>query len=148
MKIIVDRYLSNSDVTLSKGTIDGDHVADGLEDEYRRNKVPGETRIPAGKYKLGLRKVGGFHKRYAGMFPWHRGMLEVKDVPNFKYILIHIGNWDRDTDGCLLLGSADEKAMAVWLSKATYTRFYKRVIDAVERGSVTIEYRDNDGAVG
>ena len=30
-----------------------------LEDEYREEKVYGETRIPNGTYELGLRKVGG-----------------------------------------------------------------------------------------
>ena len=34
-----------------------------LEDEYRSEKVFGETRIPDGKYKLGLRKVGGYHAK-------------------------------------------------------------------------------------
>ena len=36
-----------------------------LEDEARKVKVSGETRIPAGTYKLGLRTVGGFHGRYS-----------------------------------------------------------------------------------
>ena len=35
-----------------------------LEDEYRETKVMSETRIPAGTYKITLRKVGGFHGRY------------------------------------------------------------------------------------
>ena len=34
-----------------------------LEDEQRDVKVYGETRIPAGTYKLKLRTVGGFHTR-------------------------------------------------------------------------------------
>ena len=36
------------------------------------------------------------------------GMLHVLDVPNFKYILIHCGNTDEDTAGCLLLGDTQE----------------------------------------
>ena len=32
-----------------------------LEDEARKVKVSGETRIPAGTYNLGLRTVGGFN---------------------------------------------------------------------------------------
>ena len=35
-----------------------------LEDEQRDVKVWGETRIPAGTYKLGLRTEGGFHNPY------------------------------------------------------------------------------------
>ena len=61
-----------------------------LEDEQRDKKVFGETRIPNGVYKLGLRKVGGYHVRYTKRFPHiHIGMLHVLDVPGFEYILIH-----------------------------------------------------------
>jgi len=144
MHILVDRWLSDDDATLSQVYIDGRYQCDGLEDEYREHKISGETRIPAGNYKVGVRTVGGFHNRYSKMFPWHKGMLHVLDVPGFKWILIHIGNYDRDTDGCLLLGAADKKAMTVWLSKNAYRRFYNKVIHAALAGDLTIEYRDSD----
>ena len=144
MHILVDRYLSDEDATLSRVYIDGVYQCDGLEDEYREDKIVGETRIPAGTYKIGVRTVGGFHKRYSRSFSFHRGMLHVLDVPGFEYILIHVGNYDRDTAGCLLLGAGDERAMAVWLSKGTYRRFYNKVIDAALSGDLTIEYRDSD----
>ena len=35
-----------------------------LEDEYREEKIKGETRIPAGTYQVVLRKSGGFHNKY------------------------------------------------------------------------------------
>ena len=35
-----------------------------LEDEARDEKVKGETRIPAGTYKIKLRNEGGYHNRY------------------------------------------------------------------------------------
>ena len=35
-----------------------------LEDEYREEKVMGETRIPSGTYNITLRTTGGFHGRY------------------------------------------------------------------------------------
>ena len=66
-----------------------------LEDEYRKEKVAGETRIPAGTYKITLRTTGGFHGRYEKKYgQMHKGMLWVRDVPNFEYILIHTGNTD------------------------------------------------------
>ena len=34
-----------------------------LEDERRALKVRGETRVPAGTYKIELRTEGGFHER-------------------------------------------------------------------------------------
>ena len=76
-----------------------------LEDEARENKIPGETRIPAGKYEIKLRTEGGHDARYSTRFRgMHKGMLELQDVPEFKYILIHCGNTEEDTAGCLLLG--------------------------------------------
>lgn len=47
-----------------------------LEDEHRNEKKSGETRIPAGRYEITLRTVGGFHQRYSNRFPiMHKGML-------------------------------------------------------------------------
>ena len=76
------------------------------------------------------------------------GMLEVCDVPNFKYILIHCGNTDEDTAGCLLVGDTQEnnnikKNGFIGRSTAAYTRIYPDIADALRKGEdVTIEYRD------
>ena len=108
----------------------------------------GETCIPNGTYKLGLRTEGGFHSRYSKRFPdIHQGMLEVKDVPNFKYILIHCGNTDEHTAGCLLLGDSQENNALVhngFIGKSSqaYARIYLRIIQKVLEGEeVTIEYK-------
>lgn len=83
-----------------------------LEDEYRETKVPGETRIWAGQYKLGLRKEGGFYNRYCEHknlvireFTRKYGMIQILDVSQFKYILLHPGNRDKDTAGCITMGN-------------------------------------------
>lgn len=80
-----------------------------IEDERRNiqkyGKKYGETRIPAGRYRLGLRRRGGFHSRYLRHFgaDFHKGMVELQAVPHFTHVLIHMGNTDEDTAGCLLL---------------------------------------------
>ena len=78
-----------------------------LEDEQRDVKVWGETRIPAGTYKLKLRTEGGFHNRYLSKYSadFHKCMIWVQDVPGFEYILWHTGNTDEHTAGCLILGN-------------------------------------------
>ena len=38
----------------------------------------------------------------------HKGMLWVRDVPGFEYILIHTGNTDEHTSGCLIVGDSQE----------------------------------------
>ena len=38
----------------------------------------------------------------------HKGMLWVRDVPGFEYILIHTGNTDEHTAGCLIVGDSQQ----------------------------------------
>jgi len=145
MDILVDRVVSNHDVTLSRIYLNGRFFCHGLEDEYRPRKIPGETRIPAGCYNLKIRREGGFHARYKTIFPTlHEGMIEIASVPGFEHILIHVGNYDKDTAGCLLVGRADFQSWTVWHSKLTYARFYAAVIKSVANGTATILFLDND----
>lgn len=122
-----------------------------LEDENREDKVAGETRIPAGEYRITLRTEGGFHKRYAHRFQTiHKGMLWVRDVPGFEYILIHCGNTDENTAGCLLLGDSQENNQVKtngWIGHSTraYFRIYPYIAAALGRNEeVTILYTDFD----
>ena len=120
-----------------------------LEDEYRSEKKYGETRIPNGTYKLALRKTGGYHQKYSKRFPdIHMGMLHVTNVPGFEYILIHCGNTDEHTAGCLLVGDSQENNQITkdgFIGKSTqaYKRIYPRIAEAIECGEeVTITYKN------
>ena len=122
-----------------------------LEDEHRDDKVAGETRIPSGTYKITLRTVGGFHGRYEKKYgEMHKGMLWVRDVPNFEYILIHTGNTDEHTAGCLLVGDSQQanfgsSAGFVGSSTQAYKRIYPSIAKALEEKElVTISYRNFD----
>ena len=119
-----------------------------LEDEYRKDKKYGETRIPNGTYKLALRKTGGYHQKYSKRFPdIHMGMLHVIDVPGFEYILIHCGNTDEHTAGCLLVGDSQENNQITkdgFIGKSTqaYKRIYPRIAEALGcNKEITITYR-------
>jgi len=148
MEILVDRFVSDEDSTVSRVMVDGNFVCFGLEDEYRVDKIVGETRIPAGTYQIKLRTEGGHHQRYKERFSdIHRGMLHIQDVPNFTWILIHCGNTDEDTAGCLLVGSqaiTEPGNMAITSSTAAYRRFYPMVVDAAANNDLSITYVDND----
>ena len=122
-----------------------------LEDEYRNDKVMHETRVPAGTYQIQLRKVGGFNARYAKKYgDFHKGMLHVQDVPGFEYILIHTGNTDEHTSGCLIVGDSQEnnqllKNGFIGKSVQAYKRIYTPIAEALENGEeVTITYIDYD----
>ena len=122
-----------------------------LEDEYRSEKVMHETRVPAGTYKILLRKEGGFHGRYTKKYgDFHKGMLHVQDVPGFEWILIHTGNTDEHTSGCLIVGDSQEnnqlmKNGFIGKSVQAYKRIYIPIAEALENGEeVTITYVDYD----
>lgn len=57
-------------------------------------KVYGETAIPYGRYKLVL----DWSDRFQCIMP------HILDVPGFIGIRMHIGNTDKDTSGCQLMG--------------------------------------------
>ena len=147
MLITVNRFTSDNDATLSMISIDGVFECFGLEDEYRKKKVSGETRIPRGFYSIRLRTVGGFHANYSRRFEnIHEGMLQVMDVPNFSNILIHVGNTENDTAGCLLTGcnANTSPSLSLGYSLKAYKRLYSKVIEAAKANNLTIEYWDND----
>jgi hypothetical protein len=89
------------DSTASSLLFEGKHLCYILEDGHREVKVRGETRIPAGRYELFPRLSGGFWGRYNRRFG-HDFVIGFKEVPGFKWILIHIGNEVTETEGCLL----------------------------------------------
>lgn len=112
-----------------------------LEDEFRTNKIYGETRIPDGKYKIKLRTKGGFHERYTNKYgsEFHKGMLHLQDVPNFEHVLIHTGNDDDDTAGCILVGNQTRENVTndgfIGDSVSAYKRIYPAIRDAILQGS-------------
>ena len=151
MKLDVIRFQFGNDATNGVVFIDDVFECYTLEDQYQTKKVMQETRIPAGEYEIKYRKEGGFHKRYTERYPdIHRGMLHVTNVPNFKWILIHVGNTDEHTAGCLLLGDTQENNQIktngfIGKSSQAYVRVYDKIANVLDMGEkVTITYYDFD----
>ena len=122
-----------------------------VEDPYRLKKIKHITRIGDGRYQIKFRAVGGFQSRYLKRYgkDFHgAGMLELQDVPNFKYILIHAGNTDEQTAGCILVGDSQNNNDIqtdgfIGSSRNAYKRIYPLVRDALMAGaSATIEIID------
>ena len=145
MKLKVLRFSSEADCTngllFEESEMGMKFMCYTLEDEHRALKVKGETRIPSGTYNINFRNEGGFNEKYQKRFQsLHKGMLEVCNVPNFKYVLIHCGNSDSHTSGCLLVGDSQENNVIIkdgWIGKSTnaYKRIYPSIAKELERGN-------------
>ena len=127
--------------------VDGLFECYTLEDQYQAVKVMHETCIPEGTYDIKFRTVGGFHEKYKKRYGNdHYGMLHLQDVPNFTYILIHAGNTDEHTSGCLIVGESQQDLDIsddgfIGHSGVAYKKLYSKVAKELLLGkSVNIEY--------
>ncbi len=139
MELLNRRISSGDEATLGtmfNVTEDPEFLCYVLEDQFNEPKIPGETRIPPGKYQIMLRTEGGMNERYGKRFPdFHKGMLWLQMVPGFTFIYIHVGNKDDDSEGCLLVGdgqisNVNERGM-VTTSVTAYRRLYELIIEAL-----------------
>jgi len=137
MKLRVGEYSHQGNSLIGRLFIDEELACYTLEDwpESVNN------RIPRGTYKVVLRNEGSVHELYAKKFPeFHKGCLHVL-VPGRKWILIHIGNTDLDTLGCLLVGTTNNNNGSITDSTTAYKRIYPRIAEAILAGKeVTIHY--------
>jgi hypothetical protein len=147
MKLQVLRTQFGKDATNGLLFIDGVFECYTLEDQYQAVKVMHETCIPEGTYDIKFRKTGGFHAKYTERYKnAHYGMLHIQDVPNFTYILIHTGNSDEHTSGCLIIGETQQdldisKDGFIGSSTVAYKKMYAKVAGQLLQGKkVSIEY--------
>ena len=147
MKLTVVRTQFGKDATNGILLVDGIFECFTLEDQYQEVKVMHETCIPEGTYDIKFRTVGGFHERYKGKYGQaHHGMLHLQDVPNFTYILIHAGNTDEHTSGCLIVGETQQDLDIsddgfIGHSGKAYSKLYDKVAKQLLQGrDVSIEY--------
>lgn len=88
------RYYQNDKVTLGLlNFIDIDHKPIFTLELPWRNNAENESCIPKSIYNCTFTRSPSFGEVYA-----------VNDVTNRSHILIHVGNYTRDTKGCILVG--------------------------------------------
>ena len=94
----VDRGLSNTSVPGLLTSSEWQRAEKEAKRVKAENKA-GTTAIPTGCYKIMLEMSGHFHE----LRPYFR------HVPGFEGIMIHEGNYPKDTHGCILLGENSQK---------------------------------------
>lgn len=115
-----------------------------LEDEHRNEKVMHETRIPAGKYQLKIRKDetpltikhrASYNKGYKT--PWFIYHIEITGIPNFTGVYLHAGLFETHTSGCPLLAYGAQKvndAQSLSMSTIAVKDWYAQVYEHLEDG--------------
>lgn len=85
--------------------------------------------IPVGTYNMTLKvKSPKFRNRWPYSSKLIGGCLpRLLDVPNFDGILIHIGNFVKDTKGCILVGQK-ANLMRLFNSTNAFISLYKKLI--------------------
>lgn len=140
MELSQKRFTSDEQSTLGIMNVNGVKECFTLEDEKRTVKVKGETRIPAGRYEIKYRKVEtSLTMKYRARFPlWFKFHLELQGVPNFQCVYIHIGNTDKDSDGCILVGKGytinKNGGDIITQSAVAFEALYKKVSAALDKG--------------
>jgi hypothetical protein len=135
MKLELHRVEGDDHKTKGSLLVDGILECITLEDRVRPDgvKVPHETAIPAGTYQVVLKPSPKFG----------RVMPRLLDVPEFDGILIHPGNTQEDTWGCLLVGGSFDKDgnITAGSSIPAYQNLFKKLLSAharCEKISITI----------
>jgi len=144
MQVTLQRFTTSDIDTLGLLFVNGKFIAFTIEDAYHIKKIPGKTRIPAGRYRLELRESPTFSPKYG------HDMIYLCDVPDFEGIMIHPGNDSTDTRGCILVGDScdwqPDNAMfsKIFNSKRAYQRVYPVISYAIKNHDpVWIDVVDN-----
>jgi hypothetical protein len=118
-----------------------------LEDKVRAVKIPKVTAIFTGTYPIRFRYVGRLHESYSKRFDFHKGMLEICELLNFRFVMFHIGNDKEDTEGCPLVGDdyrLVQGDFVVLNSTVTYRQVYMRIANLLLQGKkVSVKIMNN-----
>lgn len=151
MKLTLKRIAKKSTYTIGKLYIDGQYFCDTIEDrdrgltsemslkEIKQIKIPRETAIPTGTYKITLDVVSpkygvkDFYIKNAnkGRVP------RLLKVPGYEGVLIHCGNTAKDSAGCILVGQNSKVGM-VLNSKDTFIKLYQILLKDKDNLTITI----------
>lgn len=133
MELTLKRKFKGSTYTIGDLSVDGIFFCNTIEDTVRelpavcpdtsrgrsctcKEKIYARTAIPVGIYKITLEYSPKFKRR----------MPYLHNVPHFLGILIHSGNTETDSAGCIIVGENTVKGK-VLNSRATFQRLYARL---------------------
>lgn len=122
MSLLVHRQKSDGVATMGELLIDNVHECFTLEPP---------NPIPAGTYDLEIL----FSPKFNRLMP------HVMNVPGHTGILIHWGNWRKDTENCLLVGTTGGTDF-VGNSVQEFDSLFQKIQEMLAQGPQTISYVD------
>lgn len=151
MKILLDRFFKGPKYTVGHLYIDGKYFCDTIEDvdrglldsmslsEIKAKKIPSKTAIPRGTYKITLDVVSPKYSKRDYYIKVCKGKVpRILNVKGFEGILLHTGNTEEDSAGCIILGENKVKGKVI-NSKVTFEKFYKELLK--DKDNITIEIK-------
>lgn len=166
MKLVNTRYIFSPNSTIGKLTVDGEFLCYVMEptdrglssamplDEITKLKIWGKTAIPVGIYELKL--VSGapiwdrFHYLHTAYTITNEPgkitfvLPELQGIEDFAQVLIHPGNYPKDTEGCSLVGGDIAGADFIGQTPAAFEALRRTCFAAIAAGGVTYTIqRDN-----
>lgn len=153
MKLRLKRVACKTQYTIGNLYVDGSYFCDTLEDKDRglddgmtaerikAVKIAQETAIPTGTYGVTMNVQSPRFKNKT-QYAFCKGYLpRLLNVKGFDGILIHIGNTQKDSAGCILVGE-NKVVGQVINSTATFKKLYGVLDTANKKGekiSITVE---------
>lgn len=150
MKLVADRAWKKDTYTISRLFVDGKRFYESLEDKDRglkqtdslkrilEVKIPGETAIPSGTYRITLDIVSPKYKAIKWYDDLCGGrMPRLLDVPGYDGILIHPLTSALESRGCIGVGRNTIKGKLT-SSRATFKELYRMMEAADKRGEELI----------
>ncbi len=131
MNLLVTRKTFTTLSTIGDLAIDGAFFGHTLEPPKRDQKP---CCIPVGTYDVSIR----YSQKHVRLIP------HVENVPGFSEIEIHVGNFPKDTEGCLLVGNVVNSTPDQILgSKVAFDCLFRLLTEAKEKDEpITITYME------
>lgn len=144
MELLLKRKFKGEKYTIGDLYIDGVFFCNTIEDKVRelpatcpntpkwimckcKEKVMHETAIPAGTYKVTL----GESPKFKRILPI------IHNVPHFLGILIHTGNTEEHSSGCIIVGQNTVKGKVLY-SKVTMAALMAK-LEQADKITITIK---------
>ena len=151
LELKLKRIAVRENYTIGHLYVNGKYFCDTLEsadrgldqkmplDELLKIKVRGKTAIPAGTYRITMNHKSPKFSKSAYYRGFCGGYLpRLLDVPGFEGVLIHRGNRENATEGCLLVGDNTSRG-GLSSSKGRWEKLMREhLIPAKENGTPII----------